>query len=405
MPVVGALVSRCSSSRRCAGAYVFYRAMPAYSGAETLPGLSAETRVWRDAYGVPHIFAASMDDAARALGYLHASERLFQMEIQRRVGQGRIAEIQRPGPSQGRSLHPHARLLPRGRNAASRALSPGRRSACRPMPTASTPFSTATQDALPPEFLLLGDKPEPWKPADSLVWGKLLSLQLCNNYKFEALRAQFAQKIAAGQAGWLFPGLKPDAPITTAPASSNRTRARRARPDTIGDLIGMARGASNEWVVAGSRTVTGKPILANDPHLELGAPILWYLARIVTPEGSVKGATVPGEPVVLLGQNDNIAWGFTTADTDAQDLFVETVDPADPGEISDAGRPEGVRYARRDDPRQGRAPTSSCTCARRGTGRCSPTSARISRASPSPARSIALAFTGLGDQRHDRRRR
>ena len=97
------------------GAYLFYRAMPTYSGTAKLPGLSAEVRVWRDSYGVPHIFAASMDDAARALGYLHASERLFQMEFQRRVGQGRLAEISRRRAPRRRQVHPHARLLPRGR--------------------------------------------------------------------------------------------------------------------------------------------------------------------------------------------------------------------------------------------------------------------------------------------------
>ena len=97
------------------GAYLFYRAMPTYSGTAKLPGLAAEVRVWRDSYGVPHIFAASMDDAARALGYLHASERLFQMEFQRRVGQGRLAEISGAERPRRRRVHPHARLLPRGR--------------------------------------------------------------------------------------------------------------------------------------------------------------------------------------------------------------------------------------------------------------------------------------------------
>ena len=95
-------------------------------------------------------------------------------------------------------------------------------------------------------------------------------------------------------------------------------------------MTGIGKGASNEWVVAGSRTLTGKPILANDPHLDLSAPILWYLARVVTPEGSVKGATLPGAPVFVLGQNNSIAWGLTTADSNVQDLFIETVDPTDP---------------------------------------------------------------------------
>ena len=154
-----------------AGAYLFYRAMPTYSGSEKLPGLSAEVRVWRDAYGVPHIFAASMDDAARALGYLHASERLFQMEIQRRVGQGRIAEIRGADLS---AVDKFIRTLGFYREAESSfsALSPWAQKRSRPTPTASTPFSRAT-GALPPEFLLAGDSPEPWKPADSLVIGKM----------------------------------------------------------------------------------------------------------------------------------------------------------------------------------------------------------------------------------------
>ena len=95
----------------------------------------------------------------------------------------------------------------------------------------------------------------------------------------------------------------------------------------LGKITGLDHGASNEWVIAGTRTLSGKPILANDPHLGLEAPILWYLARIVTPDLSIKGATVPGLPIVLLGQNDHIAWGFTTTGSDVQDLFIEIVDP------------------------------------------------------------------------------
>ena len=90
--------------------------------------------------------------------------------------------------------------------------------------------------------------------------------------------------------------------------------------------------------MVGSRTTTGKPILANDPHLALSAPIIWYLARIVTPEGWVKGATIPGAPIVGLGQNNSIAWGFTTADTDVQDLFIETVESIRPLEVHDPRR-------------------------------------------------------------------
>ncbi len=152
------------------GFYLFYRAMPAYSGAAALPGLTAETRVWRDAYGVPHIFAPSLDDAARALGYVHASERLYQMETQRRVGQGRIAEIAGPDLVGVDRL---IRTLDFYRLAESSfaALSPWAQARLQAYADGVNAFLETHENALPPEFLILGDKPEPWKPADSLVWG------------------------------------------------------------------------------------------------------------------------------------------------------------------------------------------------------------------------------------------
>jgi penicillin amidase len=308
------------------GAYLFYRAMPAYSGSVALHGLSAETRVWRDGYGTPHIFAANLDDAARALGYLHASERLYEMEINRRVGQGRAAEIA------GADLVNVDRLIRTlGLYALAKssfaALSPWAQQRLQAYSDGVNAFLDSHRNALPPEFLILGDKPEPWTPADSLVWGKLMSLQLSSNYTLESLRARLAQKLPAERAGWLFPMPKVDWPITTAPVAHSDHAGLDETRDQLGALLQMSHGASNEWVVAGSRSDTGKPILANDPHLGLGAPILWYLARIVTPNVSIKGGTVPGMPLVLLGQSDRIAWGLTSSDTDAQDLFVETVDP------------------------------------------------------------------------------
>ena len=377
-------------------AYLFYRAMPAYSGAEKLPGLSAQVRVWRDAYGVPHIFAASMDDAARALGYLHASERLFQMEIQRRVGQGRIAEIQ---GADLLGVDKYLRTLGFYREAESSfsALSPWAQRRLTAYADGVNAFLDSHKDALPPEFLLAGDRPEPWKPADLLVWGKLLSLQLSHNYRQEALRAHLRQKLGADEAGWLFPAMSPDSPITTKPVIEDRHAAEESVGDRIGDLIGLRRGASNEWVVAGSRTTTGKPILANDPHLELGAPILWYLVRIVTPAGAVRGATVPGEPIVLLGQNDNIAWGFTTADTDAQQLFIETVDPGDPTKYL---TPDGPKpFDMREETihvKDGADVKLNVRTTRHGPV-LSDVSADLAGIAE-PGKVVALAFTGLGDR-------
>ena len=312
-------------------AAIFYRAMPDYAGAASLPGLSGEVRVYRDAYGVPHIFAPSMNDAARALGYIHASERLYQMEIQRRAGQGRLAEI---AGADLVGVDRFIRTLGFYRLAQSSlaALRPEARAYLQAYADGVNAFLATHQGRLPPEFLILGDNPEPWKPADSLVWGKLMGLQLSSNYAVEEERALLAQKIPPEMARLLYPAAPAGSPITTLPSGGAAHSEIPAARDRLGALIGVDHGASNEWVVAGARTETGKPILANDPHLGIEAPILWYLARIVTPGLSLKGATVPGLPVVLLGQNDHIAWGFTTADTDTQDLFVETVDPKNPSQ-------------------------------------------------------------------------
>jgi penicillin amidase len=377
-----------------AGAYLFYRAMPAYSGADKLPGLSAEVRVWRDAYGVPHVFAGSMDDAARALGYLHASERMFQMDIMRRVGQGRMAEI-RGGELLGVDKFIRTLGFYRESEGSFSALSPWAQKRLEAYAEGVNAFLAS--HALPPEFLLAGDSPEPWKPADSLVIGKIEAYQLSQNYKIKLVRARLSQKLGPERLTWLFPGARPGDPITTLPTRSDTHASGESIDDELGALTGIGQGASNEWVIAGSRTLTGKPILANDPHLELSAPILWYLTRVVTPEGSVKGGTLPGAPVFVLGQNDSIAWGLTTADSNVQDLFIETIDPSDPS-----------KYLTPDGPKP--FDTRVETIRVKG-GADVKLTIRTTRHGPvlsdvnadlmdfvGPGRVVALAFTGLSDR-------
>ena len=390
------LVIALAAAAALGGAWLFWRAMPETSGTEKLPGLTADVRVWRDDYGVPHIFAQTLDDAARALGYLHASERLFQMEVQRRVGQGRMSEFAGPDLLK---VDKFMRTIGFYREAESSvaALSPVAQKRFQAYADGVNAFLETHRSALPVEFLLSGANPEPWKPADSLVWTKLMALQLSHNYEFEALRAQIAAKLGPDKVGWFFPGLKPSDPVTTQPRLGESHASGGGVEQTIGDLLGMARGASNEWVIAGSRTVTGKPILANDPHLSLGAPILWYLARIVTPEGSIKGASVPGIPVILLGQNDNIAWGFTTADTDAQDLFVETIDPANPANYltPDGSKPFDVRA---ETIHVKGAPDTMISVRSTRHGPVLSDVSEMVRAITPPGKAIALAFAGLTDQ-------
>jgi penicillin G amidase len=377
-----------------AGAYLFYRAMPMTSGAEKLPGLSADVRVWRDHFGVPHIFAASMDDAARALGYVHASERMFQMEIMRRVGQGRMAEI-RGADLLGVDKFIRTLGFYREAEASFSTLSPWAQKRLDAYAEGVNAFLAS--HPLPPEFLLAGDSPERWRPADSLVIGKLQAYQLSQNFRLKILRARLVQKFGPDEANWLFPTPKPGDPITTLPSLGDKHAARESVDDEIGALTGIGRGASNEWVIAGSRTETGKPILANDPHLELSAPILWYLARIVAPDGSVKGGTFPGVPVFVLGQNESIAWGLTTADSNVQDLFVETVNPTDPKKYL---TPEGPKpFETREETIHVKGGADVKLLIR--TTRHGPVLSDVSEDAASvagPGQVVALAYTGLGDR-------
>jgi penicillin amidase len=180
---------------------------------------------------------------------------------------------------------------------------------------------------LPPEFLITGP-PEPWKPADSLVWGKLMALDLSSGWRDKLMRGIFIQHLGAERASVFFPGYPGSGPTTLA-------RDRTAIPKDL-PLLALWNalppatrrgGLSNEWVVSGNHTETGKPILANDPHLALDAPTLWYLVRIETPHWQITGASVPGVPAVLIGHNGHIAWGVTSSYVDTEDLVIERLDP------------------------------------------------------------------------------
>ncbi|MFD1624233.1 penicillin acylase family protein [Azospirillum griseum] len=305
---------------------------PQTTGELTLPGLEAKVEVLRDAKGVPHIFTANERDGYRALGFVHAQDRLWQMEMMRRLGAGRLAEV--VGTRYGDAALKSDRLmrtlgLYRAAEQMTVLLSPDARAAFDAYADGVNSYLERRREALPIEFQLLGHRPEPWTIADSLVWGKLMALQLSGNYRDELLRARLLKRLSSQQVEDLFPADPPNAPVTLAAELRDLDlgpgvgRLLAALPDLGPDT------ASNEWALTGARTTTGKPIIANDPHLALDAPILWYLARIVTPEGTIAGATVPGVPLHILGHNGKVAWGFTTTHSDTQDLFVEKIDGQD----------------------------------------------------------------------------
>jgi penicillin amidase len=339
------------------GAFLHARgALPAYSGKFAAPGLKAEIEILRDKNGVPHILAGSIEDAAFGLGYVHAQDRFWQMEFLRRLGQGRISELVPPALV-GRFTVDSDRTtrglgLYRRASESVSALSPGAR-AILDAYAAGVNLHIGDPDQqfgveLTLVKLLSGGRyrPEPWRPADSLIWAKLMALSLDGNWRVELLRLRLARRLNEEAIRLLFhPGGESRdstlSMVTEATKNMDLDELYRAT-DTEAT---KKREASNEWVLSGARTVSGKPLLANDPHLGLGFPGTWYLARLVGPGFDMRGATVPGAPAIVLGHNGTIGWGFTTTNVDNQDVFIERVDPTDPNRYitPDGARPFAVR--------------------------------------------------------------
>jgi penicillin amidase len=313
------------------GLYLYLRSsLPQIDGRLALAGPKAEIRIARDADGVPSITAQDDDDAAFGLGFVHAQDRLFQMELQRRYAAGRLAEIFGPDAV---PVDRQMRVLGLYRAAEAEIpfLSPEVNRAFRAYAAGVNAFLAARHGALPLEFVLLRFKPEPWHEADSLVWGKLMAFQLDGNFRGELLRARMARTIPPADMAFLYPEYPKDAPTTLAMMLPIYRRLALGRLyDTLPPTVGP-HYASNNWVVDGKHNASGRPLLANDPHLGFGAPGFWYLARLKTPQHEIAGATASGTPLVVIGHNDHIAWGFTTTTADVEDLFVEKIDPADPG--------------------------------------------------------------------------
>ncbi|MCZ6604372.1 MAG: penicillin acylase family protein, partial [Alphaproteobacteria bacterium] len=278
----------------------------------------------------------TMEDAYRVLGWLHAQDRMFQMEMNRRVGAGRLAEIL------GSSVLGVDRLmrvldLYRAAEDAVADMAPGPKLALDAYADGVNSWLAQHDGPNPPELMALGIDPEPWKAADSVVWGMLMALQLSDNWRTEITRARIAERLSPDQLADLWPPADPNGSTTLAANFGAYCCRNKELFAGLADVISRPGAgifalsdASNEWVVSGAHTATGAPLLANDPHLGFSAPLLWYLTEIVTPALHLTGVTVPGVPLLLLGHNGHIAWGFTTTHADVQDLFIERVDPADP---------------------------------------------------------------------------
>jgi len=328
-----------------AGFLYLRQSLPQVEGQVTIAGLTAPVEVQRDRYGIPHIFARSLEDAVFALGYVHAQDRLWQMEMNRRIAAGRMAEILGPG-----ALETDRFLRTLGVRRAAEANLARVDAQTRKLLdayAAGVNAFLAGDPVLPLEFWLTGARPEPWTPADSAGWIKMMAWDLGGNWRSELLRMRLAKTLPLERIHQFVSPYPGEAPPKIADLKSLYAPLEREGVQLAGiaeDLLALAPGdapdglGSNNWVVSGANTASGKPLLANDPHLGLTAPPVWYFAHLSAPGINVIGATLPGVPAIVLGRNDRIAWGFTNTGPDVQDLFIEKLDSA-----SNYLTPEGPR--------------------------------------------------------------
>ena len=364
----------------CAAGIYVNRAFPALDGELTAAGLGAPVSVARDASDVTHIKAQTPRDAWFAIGYVHAQERGWQLEFSRRVMHGELSEAFGLATLETDKLLRTLGIM----QAAERqwqGLPAEGRDAMQAYSDGINSFYAGSAQALSPEFHILGIKPggssgTPWTPQDSIGWSLMMALDLSGNWGTEFARLSALKTLNTAQLWQLFtpyPGEAPASKVDFAKLYGELGVFKTSTPNAIktgapserilwaegqlkgekllkisqndffltfgltsnitdwGSSLGTIEGkGSNNWVVTGSRSTSGKPLLANDPHLGLSAPAIWYFTHLEAPGVNAIGATLPGLPFVVLGRTQKVAWGFTNTGPDVQDLYLEQINPANP---------------------------------------------------------------------------
>ena len=351
------------------GAWVYWRVhvcLPQLDGTIRLAGLQGKVEVLRDARGVPHIRASSLEDLMFAQGYVTAQDRLWQMDLSRRIAQGRLSEL-----FGSRTLQSDIQNRTLGLEQAAerdvKELDPDERKLLGDYARGVNAFIATHQNRLPIEFLLLHYHPKPWREADSLCVALNMAKLLNTSWPDDLMRERIRLKLGSAQLySDIFPSSSPLdhpvaqlGPVSTAPAGPSVTQpagslapqpALLQSPEVgsdpaVDDLSGLdpllrslespssyTGVGSNNWVVSGAHTRSGKPLLANDPHLPYSVPSVWYMVQLQAPGIDVSGVSLPGLPMVIIGHNKHIAWGVTNTDPDVQDLYDETFNPRNPHE-------------------------------------------------------------------------
>jgi penicillin amidase len=344
-------------------AYTVRRPFPQTDGSITLDGLQSEVNVLRDEYGVPHIYAQNESDLYFAQGYVHAQDRFWQMEFWRHVGQGRLAEIVGPSLVETDTF---IRTVGWNRMAQEHLEyyeeeAPELMAIIEAYSAGVNAYLDENRDNISLNQTILNQvqepwEIEPWEPIDTLSWGVVMAWDLGGNWESELTRAALNRELGQATTAILLPAYPYDERPVIAPTELLENRDElldeeeadeddqeetsgvdwgRVSTALVGQppQLGLAQGSdaigSNSWVVSGEHTASSQPLLANDPHLGIQMPSIWYEVGLHAPDFNVVGFSFAGVPGVIIGHNDNIAWGFTNAGPDVQDLYIEKVNPND----------------------------------------------------------------------------
>ncbi len=311
------------------GLYTYMtRAHPKIEGEINLSGLNDTVEVIRDENGVPHIRASNEEDLYLAQGYIQAQDRLFQMDLSRRQASGRLSEV--VGEA---ALNNDKYFLTLGlRRAAKASYEQYSASAKHVLDKFAEGVNLYIHELRengkwPIEFELLRYEPEDWTPIDSLTIGKYMAFDLGGHWENQAFRYYLLQNFPEEKAYDLFPSYPEDAPYIISKEELNIEKSFAQA------VIPHEYNGSNNWVVSGAKTASGKPVLADDPHLSLATPSIWYQMHLEAPTVNVSGVIFAGIPGIILGHNEQIAWGVTNTGPDVQDLYIEKRNPNNPYEF------------------------------------------------------------------------
>ena len=335
--------------------YLAAQSLPDYDVTRETKGITAPVEIVRNNANIPHIFGQTDQDVFFGLGYVHAQDRLWQMTMMRRTAQGRLSELFGERTLKVDELMRRLDIYHLAQEAVDDQDKDTKAALEAYASGVNAYLSRINSDALgrgAPEFFLFSNDISPWQPADSLAILKLMGVQLSGQIEEEVLRARVSLALPEERVKDILPDM-PGAGVAALPdyASLMQTdpkqfatlEGRQTRPDMWPSPRRGFAGASNAWAAAPSRSAAGGSLMANDPHLGLTAPTVWYLARLELSTGGVIGGTIPGMPIMMVGRSDEFAWGVTSSYLDDQDLFIEEVNPEAPTEVR---TPDGFKPLR-----------------------------------------------------------